>query len=124
MNSRLLGGVLIWLAAVSFGCSGSIAAPADSPVSVATSQLFLTLENRAGLPLVDVTIAIVPVGGHTNFTKFYGRLESSEKRNISLGEFNGRDGTRFDLRVVKPKLVHVTAKDLTGKDYDVELPWE
>jgi len=89
-------------------------------------QRFLVLA-RNGVPserLVWKDTAIVPVGGHTNFTKFYGRLESSEKRNISLGEFNGRDGTRFDLRVVKPKLVHVTAKDLTGKDYDVELPWE
>ena len=123
MQCRLLGGVLMWLAAVSLGCSGSIAAPADSPVSVRTSQLFLTLENLAGQPLTDVTVAIVPIGGHTDFTKFYGRIESAEKRNISLGDFSGRDGTRFDLRVVKPKLVHVTAKDLSGREYDVQLPW-
>src|SRR3989304_947158 len=87
-SRRLLGGVLMWLAAVSLGCSGSIAAPADSPVSVRTSQLFLTLENLAGQPLTDVTVAIVPIGGHTDFTKFYGRIESAEKRNISLGDFS------------------------------------
>jgi hypothetical protein len=123
MQRRLLGGAVLLLAALPLGCSGGVAAPADSPVSVSTSQLFVTLENVAGQPLTDMTVAIVPVGGQTEYTKYFGRIESDEKRNISLAEFLGRDGTKFDLRVVKPRMVNVKATDLTGKAYDVDLPW-
>jgi hypothetical protein len=53
-------------------------------------------------------MAILPVGWQTEFTKFFGRPENSEKRDISLGNFSGRDGTPFSLRVIRA--------------YDFEIP--
>jgi hypothetical protein len=96
---------------------------ADAPIRVQTSDLFLTVENKAGLPLTDVDVAIVPAGSPTAFNKFVGRMENGEKRNLSLGEFAGRDGTTFSLRVVRPRSVRVKAKDMVGKTYDLEAPW-
>jgi hypothetical protein len=125
MQRRVFGGVVLSAAVLVVGCSaGGSGTPADSPVTVETSQLFVTVQNIAGLPLTDVTIAVVPAGVQPEYTKYYSRMESSEKRDISLSEFNGRDGTPLNLQVVRPRSVHVTATDLNGKAYDVELPWD
>jgi hypothetical protein len=99
------------------------AAQADAPIGVETSSLFLTIENKAGTPLVDMTVAIVPAGG-TPFTHLISRVEVGEKREASLSEFSSRDGTTFSLRVARPQRVRVQAKDLTGKAYNVEVPWK
>ena len=65
----------------------------------------------------------LPMGNPTPFNKFVGRLENGQKRDVSLGDFAGRDGTTFSLRVVRPKSVQVKAKDMVGKTYDVAVPW-
>ena len=92
-------------------------------IGVDISQLFVTIENKAGLPLFDVRVAIVPVGRQTLFTNWSGRIENGDRREFGLGSFSGRDGTPFNLRVVKPKAVTVTAKDMNDRTYDVEVPW-
>jgi hypothetical protein len=107
-------------------CSGG-AAPAgeqNAPIGIQTSQLSIVIENKVGMPLLDVDVAIVPVGRATQFNKLVGRLENAEKRDLRPGDFYGRDGTTFSLRVVRPKTVRVTAKDLNGKAYAVEAPWQ
>ncbi len=96
---------------------------ANDAIGVQTSQLSIVVENKVGMPLTDVDIAVVPVGGATEFKKFVGRLENAEKRDLSLGDFYGRDGTPLSLRVVRPKSVRVTAKDLTNNPYKIEVPW-
>jgi hypothetical protein len=107
-------------------CSGSEppAQAQDAPIGIQTSQLSIVIENRVGMPLTDVDVAIVPVGGATEFKKFVGRMENAEKRDLSLGGFYGRDGTTFNLRVVRPKAVRVTGKDLNAKPYNVETRWQ
>jgi len=45
----------------------------------------MTMENREQQPLLDVRIAIRPVGGQTEYIKLVSRLESGEKRTVSLG---------------------------------------
>ena len=107
-------------------CSGggTTASGDIASIGVTTSSMFVTLENKAGLPLLDVSVAIIPVGRATQYTRFVGRLENQEKRDIALGDFNGRDGTPFSLRVVRPDGVQVTAKDLNNKEYQVEVPWQ
>jgi hypothetical protein len=92
-------------------------------VGLMISSIFMTVENRAGGPLLNIRLAIKPFGGSTEFTKLLTRLEAGEKRNISLGEFGGRDGTPFSLRVVRPKEVSVTAVDLMDKKYAMTIPW-
>jgi hypothetical protein len=92
-------------------------------IEVEISQIFMTVTNRAGRALADVRVSIVPVGGATLFTARLGRMEHGEKRDLSLGQFQGRDGTPFDLRVVKPRAVRVSGTDLDGKTVEVEKPW-
>jgi type IV pilus biogenesis protein CpaD/CtpE len=115
-------------AAITLGLAACAAAPAgqaqDAPIGIQTSQLSIVIENRVGMPLTDVDVAIVPIGGATEFRKFVGRMENAEKRDLALGGFYGRDGTTFSLRVVRPKAVRVTGKDLNAKPYSVETPWQ
>ena len=76
------------------------------------------------MPLTDVDVAIVPINGATEFKKFVGRIENAEKKDLALGGFYGRDGTTFNLRIVKTRLVRVTGKDLNAKTYNVETRWQ
>lgn len=114
-----------FLASACSGESGSVGTGGQQGafVGVQASSLFVTIENRAAQPLLDVRIAIKPVGGSTEFTKLLSRLESADKRDISLGDFSGRDGTAFNLRVVRPKEIVVTAVSLTGQKFATTVPW-
>jgi hypothetical protein len=106
------------------GCSGSAASDEQALIGVETSQFSVVIENKIGMPLTDVQVAILPVGGVTQFTKMAGRLDNGEKREIGLAGFFGRDGTPFSLRVVRPKTVRVTGKDLNNKPHQVDVPWK
>ena len=96
----------------------------NAPIGIQTSQLSIVIENKVGMPLTDVDVAIVPINGATEFKKFVGRIENAEKKDLALGGFYGRDGTTFNLRIVKPRLVRVTGKDLNAKTYNVETRWQ
>jgi type IV pilus biogenesis protein CpaD/CtpE len=124
---RLLGSTVFAGAAALAVVACSAGPPAqaqDAPIAIRTSQLSIVIENKVGMPLTDVDVSIVPVGGATEFKKFVGRMESAEKKDLSLGGFYGRDGTTFSLRVVRPRIVRVTGKDLNAKAYSVEAPWQ
>ena len=95
---------------------------ADAPVLIDVSPTFVTIENRAGLPLVDISVAIVPYGQQA-FTKVLARIENQERRDVALREFVGLYGSSFSLQAVRPKAVRVRAKDIVGKSYEVERPW-
>jgi len=117
----LIAAVLLPLA----GCAeqGSAAQAADAPVLVEQHQTFITLQNRAGLPLVDVRLAVVPYS-RTEFSTILNRMESGERRDVMMSELSSRDGTTFSPRLVNPKSVKITAGDIVGKRYEVEVPWE
>ena len=116
--------LFVALALLTGGCSQQGAAQdANAPVKILTSQMYVTIRNDSGAPLNEVNVAIVPVGRQTIYNKFIGRLESSESRNVMLGDFLGRDGTPFSLRVVKPRSVEIKGKDVMGKDYSAEVTW-
>ncbi len=101
------------------GSSGT----APAAIGVVTSSSFLTVENRAGLPLLDVAISLKAANG-LSFTKSISRLETAAKRDLSLAELRSNDGTTFNARFHKPKEVVVTATDVVGKKYDVTVPWK
>jgi hypothetical protein len=111
-------------------CSGNESPAQDQPaqnqaqIDVQTSQLSVLVENKVGMPIVDVEVAILPVGSNMQFTKFTGRIENGEKRDISLSSFAARDGTPFSLRQVRPKAVRVVGKDLNNKPVQVDVPWK
>jgi hypothetical protein len=95
---------------------------ADAPIGIETGQMFVTLENRTGGPLVDLLITIQTASAP--FTSRVWRLEAAEKRDVSFGNFSSRDGTTFNLRLARPKLVRVTANDLTQKKYESQVAWK
>lgn len=117
---------IIALACAAAGCSagGAASQGADAPLKVDVSQMFITVKNQAGMPLTDITVGIVPPTRTTVYTKFFGRLENAESRDIMLGDFSGRDGTPFSLRAVKPKSVEVKGTGADGKIYSVTVPWK
>ena len=73
------------------GCSEQGAASQDpnAPVKVEISQMYMTVRNTSGLALNELSVTIVPVGRMTTFSKFLGRLENTESRDVMLGEFFG-----------------------------------
>lgn len=116
--------LFVALALFTLGCSDQGAAQdADAPVKILTSQMYVTVRNDSGAPLNDVNVAIVPIGRQTIYNKFIGRLENAESKNVMLGDFLGRDGTPFSLRVVKARSVEVKGKDVKGRDYTTEVAW-
>ncbi len=117
---------LIALAALAVGCSAQSSASQDpnAPIKIETTQMYVSVRNNSGLSLNEVSVAIIPVGRSTIYNRFIGRLESDEARNLMLGDFVGRDGTPFSLRVVKPRSVEVKAQDVKGQTYTVEVPWK
>lgn len=116
---------LVALSLLAAGCSEQSAASQDAnaPIKIETSQMYVTVKNDSGLALNDVSVTIVPMGRTTMYTKYVGRLENADSRNVMLGELVGRDGTPFSLRVVKPRSVEVTGKDVRGQDYKAEVAW-
>lgn len=123
LKIAMFGAAALALGACSSGAPVA-AQDGNAPITIRTSQLSVEIENRAGMPLTEVNVSIVPVGGATEFKKFVGRMENGEKKDLALGGFFGRDGTTFNLRVVKPRLVRVTGTDLTSKAYNVETRWQ
>lgn len=118
--------LLVALGLLAVGCSeqGAASQDANAPVIIKTSQMYVTVHNQSGLALNEVSIAIIPMGRTTVYNKFLGRLENSESRDVMLGDFVGRDGTPFSLRVARPRSVQVKGKDVTGRNYDVEVAWQ
>jgi hypothetical protein len=132
LRTIVLGGVVLascLAAACSSGstsAAGAVGTSGDSGpfMNVELSSIVMVVENLAAQPLLDIRIAIKPVGGATEFTKLVSRMEGGEKRTISLGDFGGRDGTPFSLRVVRPKEVTITAVNLTGQKFAMTKPWK
>jgi hypothetical protein len=120
----LLAGSVLAAVSVSVSCAGGATPTGDtSLITVETSQVFITVKNQAGQALRNVHVSIVPIGGSTLFTTTISRLESGEKRDLSLAQFQGRDGTPFNLRVIKPKTVRVSGTNIEDKTVEVEVPW-
>jgi hypothetical protein len=117
--------LLVVLSLLVAGCSdqGVASQDANAPVKIQISQMYVTVRNDSGMPLNDVSVSIVPLGRSTIYSKFVGRLDNAQSRDVMLGEFMGRDGTPFSLRVAKPRSVVVTGKDVKGQDYNIETAW-
>jgi hypothetical protein len=102
--------------------SDSIQAAADAPIGIETGQLFVTVENRAGGPLLDLRITVQTPSAP--YTYMITRLEAGQKRDVPVSSFSSRDGTGLNLRLVRPRSVRAAAKDLVGKTYDAQAPWK
>ena len=95
---------------------------ADAPIGIETGQLFVTVEDRAGGPLVDLTVTVQTPSAP--YTYMISRLEAGQKRDIPISSFSSRDGTGLNLRLIRPRAVKATAKDLTSKPYEAQVAWK
>ena len=120
-----LGFVGVFAAVVIAGCAnGGVAVPVDSPVTIESTDRYLAITNVAGMALTNVMIGIKPASVEPEYQLLVRRLEGGQERELPFAEFRGVDGTPLTLRVVNPRHVHVTATDINGREYDVELPWD
>ena len=95
---------------------------ADAPIGIETNLAYVTIENRAGTPLLDLAIAIQTPAAP--YTYSINRLETGQKREVSIASFTSRDGAFLNLRLMKPRTVRVKAKDLTDKAYEAQVSWK
>jgi hypothetical protein len=120
----LLAAALIAGSVASTACSqqGS-AEQLNAPVLITTRQTVIAFQNRAGVPLNDIKLTVVAYG-NTEFTRMLGRMDTEESREVNLNQLSSRDGTSFNARLSKPKLVRFTATDVNGKPVEFEVPWK
>ena len=133
---RIRGSILIasfvCLASITVvGCSsgdsaeaGAVGTTATGPLAITVSSTYLTLENRAGVPIVDTRVEIIPRGVRPPFRATVPRVEASGKHNMTFSQFRSPDGTPFHRGVVRARTLKVTAKDITGKVIAQEIPFE
>ncbi|HMF94364.1 MAG TPA: hypothetical protein VKE96_08730 [Vicinamibacterales bacterium] len=121
-----IGAAALMVVAVSqAACSDdkeTVQAAADAPIGIETSQMFVTVENRAGAPLLDLAITVQTPSAP--YTYLISRLEAGQKRDVPVSSFSSRDGTSLNLRLIKPRSVRASAKDLTNKPYEAQAPWK
>ena len=102
----------------SSGTSGS----ADAPFGVALEQTYLTIENRSGGPIISGTVSIMTGSLRPPFTMALPRLEHLDKRDFPLRNFRGNDGTEFSRRVARAQRIRITASDVSGKKFEMDVP--
>ena len=104
------------------GAAGTSGAAA--PFVIEVSQTYITVENRTGVPLSGGLVEIIPRGVLPPFKSTLPRLENGSRRDVSLNAFRAIDGTAFNRNLARARTVRLTARDLNGKDYTFETPFE
>jgi len=105
------------------GCGASAQDP-NAPVGFTTSPTYITIENRSGNALAEGLIELVPSGVLAPFRRELPRLESGAKRDVPYDMFSGAGGARFRPGATRIKLVRITAKDISGRTYKIEAPFD
>jgi hypothetical protein len=93
-------------------------------IGVQTSSGFVTLENNTGKPIVNATVSVRVGSQQYAYAPGIPRLSPGEKRNLSIGDFRARDGSRVYVNVRRPNEVLVAATDADGKTYEGSVPWK
>src|SRR5262245_20211595 len=104
------------------GCGAAAQDPA-APVGFTTSETYITIENRSGNALAEGLIELVPHGALAPVGRALPRLESGANRDVPFDMFSGAGGARFRPGVTRIKAVRITAKDVAGRTYKVEAPF-
>ena len=118
-----------WLAAACSGDAGkgeagAIGSTGSDPTAIAIGKTssYLTIENRAGSPLIDVNVVVAAANG-LKFSTSIPRLESAARRDVPFSNIRSNDGTSFNPQWQRPTQIAVTATDFVGKKYDVKTRW-
>jgi len=112
------------LAAVSAGCGGGAATGDVDKITIVQSQFDIAITNTSGRALFDVKAEIEPAGPASHFSTIIARMENGERRVLAHNLFSDRDSVPFSARNVRASKVTVTAKDIDGKAFRIEVPWQ
>jgi hypothetical protein len=104
--------------------AGAVGTTASDPLVVTFSQTFLTVENRSGVPIVEGEMQIVPRGVMPPFRTRLARIEGSGRVELPYSQFYSRDGTPFRRGITRTRNVRVSATDLAGKKFEMEVPFD
>jgi hypothetical protein len=125
--------VVIALALCTAACSGgspeSAAAAgtsgdANAPIGITIENTYVTIENRSGAPLLEGQMEITQLGVRPPFRMVMQRLENGSARDFTLGQFRMADGTLFNRTIARARSLKLTAKDINGKTYEQEIPFQ
>jgi hypothetical protein len=105
------------------GATGTAGESVAAPVAITVSQTYITVENRTGAPLVGGEMEISQVGVRPPYRTALPRLETGARRDIMLNTFRATGGTPFNRSIARARTVKVTAKDLAGKVYENDVPF-
>ena len=95
-----------------------------SSVVVARAERGITVENRAGRPLLNVRLTIEGRDGGVTFASTLPTVDAGATREVPFADFRSEDGTLFDPGSIAAKQIKTTARDTLGNSYDVTTPWE
>jgi len=112
------------LAAVSAGCGGGAATGDVDKITIVQSQFDIAITNTSGRALFDVKAEIEPAGPASHFSTIIARMENGERRVLAHNLFSDRDSVPFSARNVRASRVTVSAKDIDGKAFRIEVPWQ
>ena len=128
---RVVASLLLVLAPLVAGCSsgenaeaGAVGTSAAGPFGISVSSTYLTIENRAGVPIVDARIEITPRGVRPPFSTTVARIEGSAKHDVPFNQFRSKDGTPFQRGTVRARTLKITATDISGNVVTHEMPFD
>ena len=112
---------------VATGCAtqGSAEAAPDSgaPMLVEVSDQFVTVHNRTGSALVNVSIVLLQAQG-SPFTKIVPRVENQQRQQIALKDLRTTQGASFSPTFARPLKVLVSAANVSGERFEADVPWK
>jgi hypothetical protein len=94
-----------------------------SAVVVSRSERGVTVENRAGRPLLNIRLVIEGNTGAA-FAYTLPTRDTGATREVPFADFRTDEGTLFEAGSRAAKQVKTTARDTLGNNYDVTTPWE
>jgi hypothetical protein len=104
-------------------CSG-VAESGDLSLVIQVSQDEITVENRTGASLSKGEVSITPQGIARPYVANLVYMTNGSKHSFPLTSFRMSDGSPFRRDVANGKSVKVTAKDVSGKTYEHEVPFK
>jgi hypothetical protein len=108
------------------GTSGAVGTggQTDAAVAVASSARGVILTNTGRYQLSDVQVAIHPSGNAPTFERTLPSLGVGERKEVPLTDFKSSDNVTLNPMFIRPEEITLTAKDETGQDVNVTVPWK
>ena len=123
--SVALLGALLLSACTGPGVREAIGTGAEAtPVVIHTSKSAVTVENRAGRPLLNVRVAIGATEAPAPFVRIIPSIDMGQTMTLPLTDFRTEEGVAFDPTAAAPTQVTVRARDTLTNSYEVTVPWQ